>query len=57
MFEEVLVGDAVADAGANATLWYSTFSDEGPRIEVHTPVNESYRTTWLLAKILVKVVV
>ena len=43
------VGDALASAGANATLWYSTLRDEGPRIEVHTPVCESYRTTWLLA--------
>ena len=22
-------------------------ADEGPRMEVHTPVNVSYRTTWL----------
>ena len=43
----VAVAVAVAIAGANATLWYSTLADEAPRIEVHTPVNESYRTTWL----------
>ena len=53
----VAVDDAVADAGTNATLWYSTVPDEGPRIEVQTAVNVSYRTTWLPAKMLVKVVV
>ena len=35
----VPVGELVTDGpGANATLWYSTLADEGPKIEVHTPV-------------------
>ena len=44
-FVDVGVGDAVAEAGTNATLWYSTSEDDGPTMEVHTDVSESYRTT------------
>lgn len=32
---DVGVGDAVAEAGTNATLWYSTSADDGPTMEVH----------------------
>ena len=37
----VEVADALADAGTNATLRYSTLADEGPRIELHTFVSVS----------------
>ena len=51
------VGDIVASAGANATLWYSMLDDEGPAREVHTPLSVSNLTTWLADQSGVTVVV